>query len=53
MSVYTLSDTRFHYTFSPHVSAKASATIIALPFQIKQNIVNHKKMVRPPSITHF
>jgi hypothetical protein len=50
MSVITLSIFKLPCTFSPLVSVKASATVIALPFQIKENMVNHKKMVHPPSV---
>lgn len=49
MSVITLSIFKLPCTFSPLVSVKASAAITALPFQIKENMVNHKKMVHPPN----
>ncbi|WP_161499218.1 hypothetical protein [Flavipsychrobacter stenotrophus] len=49
MSADVLFIAQLPVTFSPLVSAKASDAVIALPFQIKENMVNHKKMVHPPS----
>lgn len=49
MSVITLSFSKLTYTISSLFFYRIRATINVLPFQIKENMVNHKKMVHPPS----
>ena len=53
MSAHVLFITEVPYTFSSLVSVKASDAVIRLPFQIKENMVNHKKMVHPPAAAAY
>ena len=49
MSAHVLFIAPVTYTFSPLFFYRIHATINMLPFQIKENMVNYKKMVHPPS----
>ncbi len=49
MSADVLFIAQLPVTFSPLFFYRIRAKINVLPFQIKENMVNHKKMVHPPS----
>ena len=48
MSADVLFIAQLPYTISTHFFYRIRATINVLLYQIKENMVNHKKMVHPP-----
>lgn len=48
MSAHVLFNNQVPFAFSLLIPAKAPDVNNRLPFQLKENMVNHKKMVHPP-----
>lgn len=50
MSAYVLFNDQVPFAFTSFLSARVVRTNNTIPFQIKETMVNHKRMVHPPCV---